>query len=278
MSHDQLHWPTLSELNDELDKELWDSDENAKLWREAEIDHEIARTFNVAASTAPGPPPAAPIICNPKIPTLAALNAAMILSEDRLFFISIPFSSNDIREWRLVQLEYDLSIACSPSCIETGRFLCSFYISHPADFRYNAVNQRFWLQHFKETDLRHPDQPHDLHLVKPSTTSTAFAIKNNLVIAKKYVNLLHEDTFIHGPFNFATVHNRKTRDRISQEDWQILANHSHMFQNSIPSFDVPTYSIHVDNGIYFSFPNKHYEMFYHDSDEDSLFNDKNDSI
>ena len=81
-----------------------------------------------------------------------------------------------------MQLEYDLFIACSPSCIETGRFLCSFYISHPADFRYSMVNQQFWLQHFKETDLRHPDQPHDLHLVKPSTTSNAFAIKNNLVI------------------------------------------------------------------------------------------------
>jgi hypothetical protein len=75
------------------------------------------------------------------------------------------------------------------------------------------------------------------------------------------------------------VHNRKTRDRISQEDWQVLANHSHMFQNSIPSFDVPTYSIHVNNGIYFSFPpNKHHEMFYHDSDEDSLLNDKEDSL
>ena len=215
--------------------------------------NEIAHTFNVAASTAPGPPPAAPIICNPKIPTLAVLNAAMILSEDRLFFISIPFSSNDVREWRLVQLEYDLSIACSPSCIETGRFLCSFYISHPADFRYNAVNQRFWLQHFKETDLRHPDQPHDLHLVKPSPTSTAFAIKNHLVVAKKYVNLLHEDTFIHGPFNFATHHGRKTRDRISQEDWDILKKYSSKFQNSIPSSDVPTYSIHVDRGAHTSF-------------------------
>jgi hypothetical protein len=235
--------------------------------------------MNAVTSKAPGPPPAAPSTCTPAVPFLAALNAAMILSEDRLFFISIPFGSNDVREWCLVQLEYNLSIACSPSCIETGRFLCSFYISHPSDFRYNAVNQRFWLQHFKETDLCHPDEPHDLHLVKPSATSQhAFAIKNNLVIAKKYVSLLHEDTFIHGPFNFATVHNRKTRDRISQEDWQALANHSHMFQNSIPSFDVPTYSIHINNGVYFSFPNKHYEMFYHQSDNDSLFNDKDDIL
>ena len=57
-----------------------------------------------------------------------------------------------------------------------------------------------------------------------------------------------------------------------------MANHSHMFQNSIPSFDVPTYSIHVDNGVYFSFLDKHHEMFYHDSDEDSLLNDKDDFL
>ena len=150
-------------------------------------------------ANAPGPPPAAPNTFKPAIPTLAALNSSMILSDDRLFFISIPFGSNDVQEWCLVQLEYNLSIACSPSCIETGRFLCSFYISHPADFCFNTVNQRFWLQHFTEADLCHPDQPHDLHLVKPLTTSKAFAIKNHLVVAKKYVNLLHWDTFIHRP-------------------------------------------------------------------------------
>ena len=88
--------------------------------------------------------------------------------------------------------------------------------------------------------------------------------------------MLHEDTFIHGPFNFATVHNRKTRDRIKQADWQVLASHSHMFQNSVPSFDVPTYSIHVDNGVHASCPGTHQDMFDHmfalpSDDDDSLF-------
>jgi hypothetical protein len=32
--------------------------------------------------TSPGPPPTAPSTCKPAIPTLAALNSAMILSED----------------------------------------------------------------------------------------------------------------------------------------------------------------------------------------------------
>ena len=95
--------------------------------------------------------------------------------------------------------------------------------------------------------------------------------------------MLHRDTFIHGPFNFATVHNRKTRDRIGQEDWQALADHSHMFQNSVPSFDVPTYSIHVDNGVHFSCPGTHQDMFNDmfplqmSDDEESLFGDDDDT-
>ena len=158
-------------------------------------------------------------------------------------------------------------------------------IGHPADCRFNAVNQRFWLQYFKESDLLHQDQSHEAHLIKPSSSSAAFAAKNNLVTARKYIHLLHEDTFIHGPFDFATVHNRKTRDRIGQADWEILASFSHMFQNPIPSFLVPTYSIHVDNGIHYSFLHKLNMQFlphasrdgYHSSNESSLFSDSDPS-
>ena len=119
-------------------------------------------------------------------------------------------------------------------------------------------------------------------MIKPSDSSKAYAIKNNLVVASKYINVLHEDTFIHGPFNFATVHNRKTRDWIGQEDWQVLANHSHMFQNSIPSFDVPAYSIHVDNGVHASCPGNHQNIFNHmfellNSDDESLFSNTDDT-
>jgi len=38
-----------------------------------------------------------------------------------------------------------------------------------------------------------------------------------------------------------------------------------------PSFDVPTYSIHVDNGVHFRFPDSHHEVFSHQSDDESLF-------
>ena len=49
-----------------------------------------------------------------------------------------------------------------------------------------------------------------------------------------------------------------------------------MFQNPVPSFDVPAYSIHVDNGVHVSCPVSHQDMFnhmfhHHSDDEESLF-------
>ena len=61
---------------------------------------------------------------------------------------------------------------------------------------------------------------------------------------------------MHGPFNFAMVNNRKTRDRIIKQDWQVLAGFCQLFQNPIPSFDVPTYLVHVDNGVHVVFCDK----------------------
>ncbi len=43
-----------------------------------------------------------------------------------------------------------------------------------------------------------------------------------------------------------SANGRKTRDRISQVDWDVLKSHLDMFHNPIPPFYVPSYSIHVD--------------------------------
>ena len=55
---------------------------------------DVVPTFS--AETAPGPPPAAPNRSIPVIPSVDSLNAAMIFSEDRLFFISILFGTNNV--------------------------------------------------------------------------------------------------------------------------------------------------------------------------------------
>ena len=118
------------------------------------------------------------------------------------------------------------------------------------------MNKSFWLQYFKELDILHTDQTSKTHLIRLSALSAGYAIRHNLVPAQKYIHLLHQDTFIHGPFNFATVNNFITFNCISQQDWQVLPSFSHLFQNPIPSFDVPTYLVHVDKGVHFVFHNK----------------------
>ena len=112
----------------------------------------------------------------------------MILSDDRLFFISIPIGTKEVRKLRLVQLMFELSVQLLPSCMQTEKFLVDFYISHPSDWCYNAVNQCFWLQYFKESDVLHPGEAGETHLVRPSPSFAGYAIGHNLVPARKYVH------------------------------------------------------------------------------------------
>ena len=49
------------------------------------------------------------------------------------------------------------------------------------------------------------------------------------------------------------VNGRKTRDRVSRDDWNVLASHSSMYHNAIPRFDLPSYSIHVDRGVHIAY-------------------------
>ena len=119
-----FRWPKLLYLKDKLDDEFWESDPDSQQWRAAEVMDEIVPTFFI--ETAPGTPPAAPSNGVPAIPSTNSLNAAMILSEDRLFFVSIPIGTNDVQEWRLVQLMFELSVELLPSCMQTGKFLVDF--------------------------------------------------------------------------------------------------------------------------------------------------------
>ena len=113
-----------------------------------------------------------------------------------------------------------------PSCLETGKFLCEFYISHPADWRFNAINQRFWLQHFKEADLLHPDQPHDSHLVKPSSSSRSYAIKTTWSLPRSIFTCF---TRIHSSMaRSILLQSRIVRpvialDKRTGRSWQIIA-------------------------------------------------------
>ena len=242
----EFHWLSLAELNEELDSSTWVNDEDYKRYIAGDC-------IDIHPVFATGPPPEPPSVSIPTIPSVESITAAIVNSSDKLFFISVPIGDNDVREWRLVSLAFKQSVALYPSCMQDGRFLFEFYICHPDDWRYNSINQRYWLQYHHSDDITAPTEASETHLVRPSPSSTDFATANNLQPFRKWYNITHYDTYIHGPFNFATHHGRKTRDRISQEDWDILKKYSSKFQNSIPSSDVPTYSIHVDRGAHTSF-------------------------
>ena len=109
------------------------------------------------------------------------------------------------------------------SCLVDGRYLVDFYISHPSDYRYNAINQRFWLQYHSRGDILANSTSANTHLLRPTDSSETYADRHKLLPLRKYINLTHTDTFlIHGPFDFAVINKRKSRDRISQIEWDIF--------------------------------------------------------
>jgi hypothetical protein len=182
-----------------------------------------------------GPPPAAPTHSVPTVPEIHLLMAAIIKSTHRLFFVSHSIGANDTCEWRLVQIAFTNSVSIYPLCTLDGWFLFEFYICHPEDWRYNAVNQCYCIQYHGWEDITHPTLSTETHLVCPSDTSDNYAQSHNLVPFWKWLNITHLDTHIHGPFEFASFHGRKTCDRISQEDWNILQWHVSMFQTQYPN-------------------------------------------
>ena len=138
----------------------------------------------------------------------------------------------------------------SPSCLQDGKFLVEFYILHHEDVRQNATNQRYWLQYHPFSEITTPTSSIMTHMIRPSDTSEALAAKSHLVPFRRWLNLTHSDTYLHGPFDFATINGRRTRDRIAKANWDILSTHTSQFSNSLPRFDLPSYSIHIDLGVH----------------------------
>jgi hypothetical protein len=200
-----------------------------------------------------GPPPSALLYTAPTIPPAAILAQQIVKSSDKLFFISNGIGAEDVREWRLVRVALEATMAFYSSCLVDGRYLIDFYISHPSDYLYNAINQRFWLQYHSRDDILANSTSANTHLLRPTDSSETYAARHKLLPLRTYINLTHTDTFIQGPFDFATINKRNSRDRISQLEWDILKSHCDLYHNPLPRFDIPTYSVHVDASAHTSF-------------------------
>ncbi len=154
----QFHWPSLSELNDDLSPFPWLSEEEQRHYLSGD-------TISTLPVMYTGPLPSAPTYSTPTILSLSILSRSIIQSSSKLFFISCSIGTNDAHEWRLVQVELQASMSLYPSCLQDGCFLVEFYISHPADSQYKAINTHFWLQYHTLSELQSPLSMTDTHLI-----------------------------------------------------------------------------------------------------------------
>ena len=210
-----FHWPSLYELNDEFAPFPWANDAKFQQY----LHRYCVTKLPVLAM---GPPPADPIHSIPKTPAIHLLTAAIINSVDRLFFVSHSIGAKKSREWRLVQISFSNLMLLYPSCMLDEKFLFEFYICHPSDWRYNAVNHHYWIQYHGQNDINCPTLSLETHLILPSDTLVDYALFHKLLPFRKWLNITHSDTFIYGPFELATVKGQKTRDCISQDNWNVL--------------------------------------------------------
>ncbi len=242
----EFQWPTLSELNNEINPFPW-QDEN----EQRQLMTDDPPFLPPVMYDGPTPPP--PMTIKPLLPpSITSLAPQIIASTDKLFFIPHNIGASTCREWRLVRVAFRDSILLYPPSLQDSRFLVEFYVLHPADVRYNAINQRYWLQYSVHNGISNGQL--DPHLLTPSDNSEERAAKHKLRPIRTWVNLTHGNTYVHRLFDFATIRGCKSRDRIAQECWDALAGKCSMFTNKISRFDVPTYSIHLDHGVHTVFP------------------------
>jgi hypothetical protein len=90
----------------------------------------------------PPSPPVAPPLISQDAPSITDLAPLIITSTDKLFFVLHKVGTG-CREWRLVRIALEDSLSLYPACLQDGHFLVKFYVGHPADVHFNAINRQF---------------------------------------------------------------------------------------------------------------------------------------
>jgi hypothetical protein len=246
-------FPSLSELDDELgDRPIvddictTDEDQHSHIMDIYTGILEPASSLNNIVETRALSPAPSPQNNAQDIPArpFSQLIVDIVKSDDKLLFIAFQSETSTYREWHLVQVNFTSTMSQHPSAMQDGKFLVEFLIAHPSDSKFNEPNKRYW------TEFHHCFGSYKLHeqyhLVKPSIDRPAYCRKNSLVPFSQWVNLNHSDVLIHGPFNFASINGRKTRDRVSLSDWQVLAKSPHLYNNPAPNITLSAFSVHLD--------------------------------
>jgi hypothetical protein len=195
--------------------------------------------------------PAAPIESTAK--TIKALSASMrtkssivadiIRSEDKLFFVAYAQEkSQERKEWKLVRVDFHRLLQQHPTCLQDGRVLVDFFIEHHRDKNLDVCTRRYWVEYHKTNS--HKSISLDYHIIQPSQHSENTAMSMGLTPYREWIQINDPSITLHGPFNFATLNNRKTRDRISKADWLILQDREALYQNAAPK--ISKRIMHID--------------------------------
>ena len=187
---------------------------------------------------------------NTNQPTLLQSINNLIQSEDKLYFVIYSLPNSQRREWKLVRVNMEETFRENPIATQDGRFLCEFLICHPEDKAFNAPNQRYWTEYHEKKGKYMINTTY--HLVKPTVNQHSFVQQHNLVPFTQWFHLFNESTYLHGPFDFASIDGRKTKDRIDRQHWQILASLTSKYDNEAPSMMLKnyTFSYHVNTALH----------------------------
>jgi hypothetical protein len=101
-------WPTLLELNDELDQYPWRNDDERRHFMTNDPPFNPPVMFN---GLPPFPPTPAPQSSSP--PTITDLMPCIITSTDKLFFIAYALGKAT-RKWRLIRVAFNDFISLYP--------------------------------------------------------------------------------------------------------------------------------------------------------------------
>ena len=217
-----LHYPSLAELQDEMDASVE--------WGDVDDMIDMRRPLSPSDTSTFASPSITPT------PTLARLAAKLISSTSRLFFVSWAYPTATRREWHLVRVNLDSSISYNPDCLHNGRFLVEFFVCHPRDLHLHPRNQRWWLEYHASSELARLHEG-DYHLLRPDDKADIYATQNHLRPFCQWISLIDDSTFLHGPFEFAIINGRQTRDRISTPDWTQLVLAKSKYNNAPPDID-----------------------------------------
>ena len=159
-----IHFPTLSELNEELFD--WIPGEEDIL----AADDSLTIELDVFAAGITRLPPPTPIVApsTPIIPNIGNLTTQLLASDDKLFFISHKIPGSTITEWHLAQVDISTTMREHPTAFQDGKFLVNFFTVHPADKYYNASNQCFWLEYHPILEEPNPHRQRSTHLIRPT--------------------------------------------------------------------------------------------------------------